>query len=159
MATGFKEIKTIKLNLKENYVSDIAHARDRIGRMEDANDVVQMNYCDMFGDADGFGIYLIYKEMYNKNEVSRHTLSDAFRRYYRGLYLNRMNYLINDLKVPTYDIEQTTNTLYNYFLSGSQALLMLTKSGFQVITEDEKAIIEACCRAFAEFIYHERSTY
>lgn len=164
MATAFDEIITLKSNLKENYVSDIDHARDRVCRMEvdSVVDPVQMNYCDLFGDADGFAIYTVIKDLLKHHKNKEHILSNAFDIYYgsstgdssRAHYTKRICYLLNNLPIKSCSIDDISTMLKNYFLDISQTLLIIQFAKANLKNQDHKDIIEACCIAFTEFFMH-----
>lgn len=76
-----------------NFQGFQTHARDRVGRMEQDSDV-QMNYCDIFGNADGFGLSVIIKGLLETQSTGRHILSDAMTSYYGNHYINRIHYYL-----------------------------------------------------------------
>lgn len=166
MATAFSEIRELKENLEDDYVGDIEHARDRICRMEvdSGADPVQMNYCDLFGDADGFAINTVIKDLFKHNNNNKeHILSDAFSIYYgssvgdssRAHYTKRICYLLNNLPVTSYSISEISTMLYNYFLDKSQEFLIKNKADkINLNNPSHLDIVKACCLAFTEFIMH-----
>ncbi len=160
LATAFKEIKTLKDNLEPigKYLGDFRHARDRIGRMEVGDDV-QMNYCDMFGDADGFAISTVIRTILSKS-LKEHVFTGALYQYYADEHTNRMSYLLNNIGVDSYSIAAITDHLYYYFTNPKQDFLMSSKAG--ISGEGILAnwtIIKACCQVFAEFIIHDWRNY
>lgn len=160
MATAIKEIKILKDNLEPRgeYLGDIRHARDRIGRMEVGDDV-QMNYCDIFGDADGFAIHTLIRAILSKS-LKEHVLTGSFYQYYADEHTNRMTYLLNNMGAGSYSIVEVTDYLYYYFINPKQDLLMRTKAGIEgegILAN--WTIIKACCQAFVEFIIHDWKNY
>lgn len=160
LATAFLEINILKSG--ENYLSDIIHARDRICRMEvdSINDPVQLNYCDLFGDADGFAIYTVVMDLlrngiYNKKRI----LSSAFSNYYGSTvydayahYTKRICYLLNNMPATSYSIDELTTKLYEYYLKKENWLLLSTKAKMLTLDQSKEDVIKACCTALAEFM-------
>lgn len=162
MATAFREIIALREILGDNYVSHIAHARDRICRMEITEEVVQMNYCDFFGDADGFAIYTIIKDLLENHTDEKHIVSSAFKIYYgdlanaasRAHYSKRICYLLNNLPITSYSISEIADALYNYFINFEQKILIEKKGDVNKKNSTHLEIMQKCCLAFAEFIMH-----
>lgn len=125
-------------------------------------DPVQMNYCDLFGDADGFAIYTVIKDLLKHHNNKEHILSNAFDIYYgsstgdssRAHYTKRISYLLNNLPVISYSINEISTMLKNYFLDAGQTLLIKQKAKANLENQEHKDIIEACCIAFTEFFMH-----
>ncbi len=161
LTTSFNEIIALK-NKLEGYVSDIAHARDRVGRMETEGDDVQTNYCDIFGDADGYAISTIVKSLLSDDINNKHVLSTAFEMYYddsvdnplQAHFTKRFYYLLNNLPATVYSIEKISEMLYDYFMDNSQWLLMFMKGDVDKDNYQHLSIMKACCTAFAEFVMH-----
>lgn len=152
LATAFKEIYLLKDS--PNFAGYPAHARDRIGRMDSSADPVQMNYCDIFGDADGFGICTIMKQILNKSVSHEHLLSDAMYQYYGSHYKKRMTYLLSNMHISNYNVAGIASGLYEYATDDAQWLLRKTKAKIDDVNIEYSSIIHACCDALAEFIVH-----
>lgn len=159
LASSFLEIKVLKNNLGNQYIDDITHARDRIGRMEVSPDVVQFNYCDYYADIDAFNIYTLIMEYVNQDLYGNHILSEAMLNYYNNdsMLSSRIYRLMNNLPITQYNVSSITQELKEYFLDSNQFFLRSTKSNMANPTQDDINIIEACCQSFAEIIIHDFS--
>lgn len=158
LATAFLEIDALKED--PAFQNEITHARDRIGRME-VTDAVQMNYCDIFGDADAYAIYTIVADLLQNSTDKRYILSSAFELYYSDPenssychYTKRFSHFLNHLPVTYYKIGSMTDMLYDYFVEDEQYLLLQAKAKIENDKDEDLAVIRACCRAFAELIMH-----
>lgn len=159
MASAFNEINCLKEDA--HFIDEITHARDRIGRMEVGEDDVQMNHCEIFGDADVYAIYTIVTDLLQNSADKRYILSTAFELYYSDLenpsychYTKRFSHLLNHLPVTDQKISNMTETLYDYFVDDGQKMLLGMKAKMESDNIEHQAVIHACCRAYAEVIMH-----
>lgn len=167
LATAFHEVLDLTSRPSNPPIDAVSYARNRVGRMEVDSDDVQMNYCDVFGDADGFAIYTIIKNLLENKADKKNLLSSAFEIYYgkaannspHAHYTKRICYLLNNLPITSYNIGDISTMLYDYYLNSAQALLVSWKGKVSLDNPDHLLIIRECCTAFAEFVMHCFSIY